>query len=335
MRILVIAGFVLFFLSVTIPFTSLASTHPCASPIPPPVTGITPVQPPASAGNLFINEVLLTPHATWNCSEVGTFTTTNDAWVEIYNSQDVAYDLTSALTTLDSGPNTNSFYFPTGSVIAAHSFLVIFPRTSSTFTTSETKTLRLLISGIPVDEVVLPTLDMPADISYGRTPDGSTTWQWLSTPTIDASNPSLPPTIPITPSRTHHTPAAVLTADASGKRNSGGTSKMDTPAANDGQTGKDQTTSDSSTLIDGDQPAWNKMPMPGTPSPSLKAITRTKTATDTSVVQAPKTDNADITTKKIAITLVATALAGSLAWCWKLFTTPASRKQSDPRKPKA
>lgn len=327
MRILVIAGFVLFVLSVTIPFTSLASTHPCASPTPPPVTGTTPVQPPANAGNLFINEVLLTPHATWNCSEVGTFTTTNDAWVEIYNSQDVAYDLNSALTTLDSGPNTNSFYFPIGSVIAAHSFLVVFPRTSSTFTTTETKTLRLLISGILVDEVALPTLDMPADISYGRTPDGSTTWQWISTPTIDASNPSLPPTIPITPSRSHHTPAAILTADASGKRSSGNTSKLDTSAANDGQTGNDQTTSGSPTLVDGVQPTWNKMPMPGIASSSPTAITRTRAAPTSSAVQAPKTDSANITTKKIAITLVAIALVGSLTWCWKLFTAPDPRKQ--------
>jgi hypothetical protein len=319
---------VLFFLSVTIPFTSLASTHPCASPLLTPASGsgTPPVQPPPAAGNLFINEVLLTPHSTWNCSELGTYTITNDAWVEIYNSQDVAYDLSSAYTALDSGPNTDGFYFPNGSVIEAHSFLVVFPRASPTFTDTETTTLRLLISGIPVDEVKLPTLDMPTDIAYGRTPDGSTTWQWLSTPTIDASNPSLPPTVPATPSRSHRTPVAVLTADASGKRQSGNNSGVNTSATNDGQTG----TSDASTLVDGVQPTWNKMPMPDLTSPSPTApIATTVTATTASsgTAQAPKVDSASVTTRKIAITLVAIALACSLIWCWKLFISPDPRKQ--------
>ena len=328
MRVLVIAGFVLFVLSVTIPFTSLASAHPCASPNPPPVTG-TLVQPPPVAGNLFINEVLLTPFSTWNCSELGTHTSINDVWVEIYNSQDVAYDLYGVNAALDSGPGTNPFYFPMGSAIAAHSFLVVFPRIGNGLFPTTT-TLRLLISGsIVIDEMKLPTLDMPADISYARTPDGSTTWQWLSTPTIDASNPSLPPTIPVTPSRSHHTPAAVLTAATSSRRSSGSSSGQNTSATNDGQTGTDLTTSTPSTLVDGNQPIWNKMPMPDftSPSPTIGTTTRTATPPATSTIQAPKTDSADITTKKIVITLVAIALACSLTWCWTLFTSPNPRKQ--------
>src|SRR5581483_8618507 len=110
------------------------------------------------------------------------------------------------------------------------------------------------------------------------------------------------------------------------KKSSASSSSQGTSAAG-GQTDSMQTPSTSLTLIDGNQPTWNKMPMPGIASPSPIATTRTKTATATSAVQAPKTDSADITTKKIAITLVAIALAGSLTWCWKLFTTPDSRKQ--------
>jgi len=322
-RILVVAGFVLFVLSVTIPFTSLASTHPCASPTPPPITG-TPVQPPAASGNLFINEVLLNPQATWNCSEVGTSTSINDAWVEIYNSQNVSYDLFGVNAALDSGPGTDPFYFPMGSAIAAHSFLVGFPRTNDLFLNSEkTSTLRLLISGSVVDEITPPSL--PADTSYARTPDGSNTWQLLTTPSIDASNPL--PQISATPSPTSHRTSVTPTPHTVRKSSSTNNSSQDTSATTGGQTDTTQTTSTSLPLVDGSQPTWNKMPMPDFTSPSPTAVTNTTTATTTSTVQAPKTDSANITTKKIVITLVAIALACSLTWCWTLFTSPDPRKQ--------
>jgi hypothetical protein len=324
-RVLVIAGFVLFVLSVTIPFTSLASTHPCASPTPPPVTGTTPVQPPAASGNLFINEVLLNPQATWNCSEVGTSTSINDAWVEIYNSQNVAYDLFGVNAALDSGPGTNPSYFPMGSVIAAHSFLVVFPRIGNGLFPTTT-TLRLLIAGsVVVDEMNLPTLNIPTDTSYARTPDGSNTWQLLTTPTIDASN--LLPQITATPFPTSHRTSVTPTPHTARKSSSTNNNSQDTSATAGGQADTTQTTSTSLPLVDGSQPTWNKMPMPDFTSPSPTAVTNTTTATTTSTVQAPKTDSADITTKKIVITLVAIALACSLTWCWKLFTSPDPRKQ--------
>lgn len=331
MRLLVIVGFVLFLLSVTIPFTSLASTHPCASPTPPSVTG-TPVQPSTDARKLFINEVLLNPHATWNCSEMnGTSTPINDAWVEIYNSQDVAYDLYGVRAALDSGAGTNPFYFPKGSAIAAHSFLVIFPRTDANFSQSETSTLRLLISGTPVDSITIPTL--PIDTSYARSPDGSDTWQILTTPTIGASNPLLQmsPTstsaisVVHTPSPTSSRRTATKTptphTSSPRKRSSGSTDTQDT-----GGTDTTSTDSASTAQVDGNQPTWNKM------SIAASLATPTATTTETSSdeqISSPSNDNSNNQAiRKLELTLVIIALAGCLLWCGKLFLPLAFRKQN-------
>ena len=75
------------FLNATTPRALSASIHGCASPNPPPVPG-SPATAPAIPGWLLINEVLLTPASTWNCSEPnGTFTPGRNAWVELYNPQ--------------------------------------------------------------------------------------------------------------------------------------------------------------------------------------------------------------------------------------------------------
>src|SRR5579859_4651080 len=98
--------------------TALATTsHACASPTPPTVAG-SPAPAPATSGILSINEVLMVPKTIWNCADTVTGATptqptpTSDTWIEIYNPQNMPYDLYSAQTVLDSGPNTNSYYFP-------------------------------------------------------------------------------------------------------------------------------------------------------------------------------------------------------------------------------
>jgi hypothetical protein len=290
------------------------------------------------SGNLFINEVLLTPQAIWNCSELVDHTSTNDVWVEIYNSQNVAYDLSSAFTSLDSGPNTNGFYFPSNSIIAAHSFLVVFPRSSGPFSATETTTLRLLISGIPVDEVKLPTLSMPMDTSYARIPDGSDTWQWLDNPTIGASNPTLQTSISSTtaaitttisrtptpkPSPTpHHTPTP-----RPSKTSRSSSSKQGSSSTDNGQADADQTGSDLSVLIDGTQPAWNKLPVPGSTPSSSTANTDTGNASTNEPLATPDDGEGNNTIRNVEMTVLAVLLAGGLFWCWKLFISPALLKQ--------
>ncbi|WP_220206582.1 lamin tail domain-containing protein [Reticulibacter mediterranei] len=335
MRTLVIASFVLFFLSVTIPFTSLASTHPCAFPTPPVVTGQL-TDPSPDAGKLFINEILLAPNANWNCSDTGNPSAGNDTWVEIYNSQDAAYNLDDVRAALDHGEGTDPFYFPVHSAIAPHSFLVVFPRTNPNFFNSETSTLRLIISGIAVDTVSLPTANMATDTSYARIPDGSNTWQILNVPTIGASNPTLQTAIS---SNTTITAIATLTRTPTpkpsptprhtptprpSKTSRSSSSKQDGSTIASG--GAIQTGSDSSVLIDGTQPAWNKLPVPGS-TPSSTASDDTGNTSTNDPLATSDDEAGNNTIRNIEMTVLAILLSGGLLWCWKLFISPVLLKQ--------
>src|SRR5712691_9467867 len=170
--------------------------HDCAPATPPPVSG--PLSDPSpKAGTLVINEVLfrLDPQSQWNCD----FPQFNQ-WLEIYDPQDQSFDLYSAHTVIDSGPNTNAFYLPFGAAIASHSFLTLFPEMSAQFTQTQTSTPRLRINGTVIDEITFPTLDL--DTSYARMPDGDANWQPASTPTISASNLPAQVTPTVTPEPT-------------------------------------------------------------------------------------------------------------------------------------
>ncbi|HWZ20478.1 MAG TPA: hypothetical protein VNW73_16905, partial [Ktedonobacteraceae bacterium] len=178
----------LFFLishfSTLISHASSVSTHGCASLIPPSVPG-SPLPVPAIPGKLLINEVLSLPGSRWNCSEQkNTFSITNDSWVELYNPQSQPYNLYTSHATLDIGSSIKPFYLPLGSVLAPHGDLALFP---SMFSGSLINTnIRLLIGGIIVDQVIIPSLAV--DQSYARIPDGSNVWQITNTPTVDSSN---------------------------------------------------------------------------------------------------------------------------------------------------
>jgi len=162
-RKLVVAFLVTLLLTIITPSFCFAqartstSGHGCAPPVPPGIPG-NPAPAPATLGIIAINEVLLFPHSTWNCSESGTYLATMDTWVELYNTQNVPFNLYAAHAVLDSGPNTNPYYFPFGASIAAHGYLVLFPRTNASFYSTETPILRLVISGVPVDQITIPTL---------------------------------------------------------------------------------------------------------------------------------------------------------------------------------
>lgn len=341
MRTLVIASFVLFFLSVTIPFTSLAAPQPtCADLTPPTVPG--PLSdPPSSPGNLFINEVLLTPNRTWVCpSDQPPPDKPLNAWVEIYNSQNVAIDLYNFQAALVSG--TDTYYFPMGSAIAAHSFLTVFPRISGA-SFSQVTQLRLVISGnIPLDTIDLPQ-SMPPDTSYARITDGGSQWQWLTTPTPGTSNPAAlqssisattataavasitrtptpkPSPTPKASPTPRHTPTPTSHASKKSKSSS---STQGSSSTDDGQ---DQTGSDSFVLVDGTQPAWNKLPVPGSPS-SSPTTANTSNASANETLAAPDDENGNNTIRNIEMTAIAILLVGSLFWCWKLFIAPVLSK---------
>ncbi|GAC1622195.1 MAG: hypothetical protein NVS4B11_15910 [Ktedonobacteraceae bacterium] len=277
---------------------------------PPTVSG-TLVQPTTTSGTLFINEALLVPHSTWNCSELGTYTPTNDTWVEIYNAQDQPFDLYSVHTSIDSGPNTNPFYLPFGSAIAPHGFLVVFPRLDPNFLATETATWRLLIGGIAVDTVTLPSLG--EDQAYARVPDGSQTWIITSTPTIDASNTTS--VMPPTPTMTKAEATAVARTHGSnkgGRSNRGGTSGRGSGGT---YVNGDGTVTIDGQQIDGVQPSWSSLQHPDT-VPTSSAATLAGNPT----VQA-STGGLDVP-HKILLTLLVATFAAALFWCLRLFHVP-------------
>ncbi len=257
--------------------------HGCASPIPPPVSG-TLTQPPATAGILFLNEILLHPRTTWNCTELSKQTANAyDVWIELYNAQNQPLDLYGVHTSIDSGPNTNAFYLPFGSAIAAHSFLVIFPFNNPRFATTQGNTLRLLIAGIPIDTVTVPPL-LP-DQSYARVPDGGATWQITATPTIDASNGQA------------GTPPA-------------GSGKAPTLSGNGG-----------SGMNSGTPPAWSALSFPNTTTPVATAPSTLLPAPSLVFSSMTSMGTMDVA-HKILLSLLVLGLVGTLFWCWRLFSSP-------------
>jgi hypothetical protein len=247
------------------------------------------VTPPTQYGTLLINEVLTLPHSTWNCSESGTYTPVNDAWVELYNPQNQPFDLYSVHSSLDSGPNTNAFYLPFGSAIAAHGYLVVFPRTA--FLSTEGTILRLIINDVVIDEVNIPPLG--ADQSYARIVDGSSTWQVTSNPTIDASN------VPAQQA----TPTPTPSTSSSSGYGSGGKYTSSTSGAN------------RKVHVDGTQPDWSILQLPTSTSSTQVVLPSREIPTTSSQPD----ENVDIM-HKIVLTLLAIALALTLLWGWQLFT---------------
>lgn len=264
---------------------ALASTsgHGCASPVPPGIPG-SPAPAPAASGVIVFNEVLLAPHSTWNCSEnSGTYFTASDAWIEFYNTQNEPYNLYTAHALLDSGPNTNQYYFPFGASIAAHGYLVIFPYlNNSVFDMTSTPTFRLVISNVVIDQVTVPALG--PDQSYARTSDGGPSWEITSTPTIDASNTSL-----ITPT------AGTLPG---------------TPSA----------TQVTQVIASGTQPTWKKMLMPmPTSQLVLAASTATAPTTPPQANSAAPTTSSISITQQIILTALIIALGITMYAGWRVL----------------
>src|SRR5260370_1752392 len=151
-------------------FTPNVSAHGCAPPSPPPVAG-SPAPAPASKGVVLLNEVLLNPQSTWNCSESGTYFVSKDTWVELYNPQNQPFNLYVVHAYLDSGPNTTIYYLPFGSAIPAHGFLFVFPRTVANFAPAPAPTIRLMIPTTTILAVNLPHL--ASDRSYAPLTHGA------------------------------------------------------------------------------------------------------------------------------------------------------------------
>ncbi len=309
---------VLFFLVLQLSLSfSPSTTQPHCAPVnPPPVSG-TLVQPPAISGVLFINEALLTPHSTWNCSEFNTYDTGHDSWIEIYNAQDQPFDLYSVHTTIDCGPNTNPFYLPFGSAIAPHGFLVVFPRMNANFSSTETATWRLLIGGIVVDEVKIPP--MGEDQSYARIPDGGSSWVIASAPTIDSGN--MASVVPPTATKTKAEATATARADRNnrgipnGNGSGNGSGGNSDDGNSDGGNGDNAGTTHGQ-RSDGVQPIWNSLHHPDAVATAPPTVIQQAG----NIFPSGNTSELDVP-HKLLLTLLVIALTLALLWCWRLFRT--------------
>ena len=278
----------LLFLAIAAPVYASTPAHGCAPMTPPPVSGSL-VTPPATPGIVVINEILNNPDSAWNCAEpAGSFTLATDSWVELYNPQNQPFNLYAARASLDDGPNTPSFHFPFGAAIAARGYFVVFPDSYTGMLNGGGLGLQLTFGGTVIDQVSTPTL--PADNAYARIPDGSTNWQITNNPTIDASN--LPST-PIT-----STPVTTKTSSGNGS----------------GSTGTGDTTP---TLVTGKQPGWEKLQLPAVDSAATPISNSPLVA---SPIASPISSAWDVQ-RRIILTVLVVALALSLFWCWKQFSS--------------
>lgn len=279
-------------------------THACAPLAPPPVAG-SPVPPPSTPGIVLFNEILTNPGSTWNCSEpTGTFSIMSDSWIELYNPQSRPFNLYAVHAYIDTGPNTFRFYLPFGADVAPNGFLVVFPNSAASSTLLAGSNLRLMFaaSDMPIDQVNIPGL--VTDDSFGRIPDGSSTWQITTTPTINASNIETSSTTP-TPN-----PSTPQGSSGSGSSGSSGSS---------GGTGSTQTAS-TPPFATGTQPAWNKLVLPQ----GTAAASPTNSVVNPPLTNTPSPASANSASDvqhRILLTVLLILLAGSLFWCWKVYSS--------------
>ena len=293
------------------PVDASGPTHGCAPAIPPTVAG-SPSPVPATPGIILFNEVLLNPATAWNCSDTAGASSPTDSWIELYNPQSQPLNLYSGHAMLDTGPGTNPYYFPLGASIAARGFLVVFPFTRLSFTSSVTLSVRLVVDGAIIDQITIPQLN--PDQSYARMPDGNGKWQLTSTPTIDVSNM----TGLVTP-----TPTPTKSSGTSSGNGSNGNSSN----GNSSNSSSSTTTASNTKIVSGVQPAWTKITLPVTPTPSTISDTGTSTPTTlsapSSTPASPTGDSFD-TPRRIIVTLLLIALAATLFWCWRIFSSPSA-----------
>ena len=266
---------------------SARSAHGCAPPVPPSVPG--PLVPaPATPSIVRINEVLYAPVTPWNCLDQGKSSYGTDSWIELYNPTNQALDLSASHAAFNSNISPYPFYFPPGVAIDARSFLVLFPDAGTNLLASGAN-LTFTINGVTVDQLTIPTL--APDQSYARVPDGANTWQITISPTIDASNSNT------SPKRTPTPTSSSRGSTGSGSYGSGTEHTSSTP-----------------TLVNGTQPAWNKLQLPT----SVPVSTATTNISLTVLSPPPANSISDIP-HRVLLTILLVALAFMLFCCWRLF----------------
>jgi hypothetical protein len=301
--------FSLFLMNMPVQATHLhmsPSTHPCAPNTPPPVSGT--LLPASTPGDVMINEVLTNPNTSWNCQDplVGSGPNFN-SWIELYNPRSQPLDLftSHAYISLDGGSTRQTL--PFGSAIAPNNFLAVFPLENN----AQPPQMWNIILAIPspTGETILDQASIPVllpDQSYGRIPDGSSNWQIVGQPTIDASNDASNQPITATPTKTSH-PSQTATPTKIPKPTKGTSASSDP-----GTVGAPNT---------GTQPVGNQLQTPSSTAP----ITGSPATASTPIFgqSAPSASNTTSDAWQIAILISLLLLfCGTLLWGWRLFRTP-------------
>ena len=286
---------------------SMVTGHGCAPNTPPPVAG-TPVAPPATAGIIWINEVLSNPNSVWNCSEPsGSFSTSTDSWIELYNPQNQPFDLYAVHAEISLDGGTNWSTLPFGSAIASGGFLVVFPLENATTPPPAAWNLVLAFPSVNaiIDQASVPAL-LP-DQSYARVPDGSASWQLVGQPTIAASNNASAQPVTATPTKTPtSTRTPTLTPTPTSKPARGGSSGGTTGAA--------------TPINAGTQPAGNQLQLPSTAEPLTTTPGTQPLSFSGQPPPGPAGRGLDLW-HLAALGALLLLFCGALAWCWRLFRT--------------
>ena len=153
-------------------------------------------------------------------------TTSDPDWIELFNSSDNAVDI-SGYKIYDSGGQSGSkakMTVPAGTTIVSKGYYVIVvddaasanPTGSNFGLSSAGEEVWLESSaGYVIDDVIFPDMTASSTISYGRKPDGSSTWEILTTVTKNKPNSATAATITgiaINPTTPKATDAVVVSA---------------------------------------------------------------------------------------------------------------------------
>jgi hypothetical protein len=275
-----------------------------------------PTTPPAQAGTLLINEVLLSSKQTWSCPGSTSVPDAEDnSWIELYNPMALSFNLYTVHAAIDGGPGTTSMYLPFGSAITARGFLTIFPAKSIIFPNGapETFTRRLLFSGTVIDQITLPS-NLGEDQSYARIPDGGSRWEITNTPTIGISNVLPTPTPKPLPTPKPVTVKKKSSSKTSLKTSSKTTSSKTTSAQTDTTTGG----STNPSLASGVQPAWSQLQLPTTPATEPAAVS----PLDATTIPSPTNSTNGDVLRNMLFAGVAIVLVGALLLWWRRFKHP-------------
>ncbi len=271
--------------------------------------------PPEQAGTILINEVLLSSKKTWSCPGSTSVPGSEDnSWIELYNPMALSFNLYIVHAAIDGGSGTTAMYFPFGTAIAAHGFLIIFPDKSIIFPNGapETFTRRLLFTGTVINQITIPS-NLGEDQSYARIPDGGSKWEITNTPTIGISN-----VLPTPTPKPVRTPKPATVKKKSSSKISVKTTTNKTTSTQIGTTTTGESTNPP--VANGVQPAWSQLQLPATSSsPQTTPSVATVSPVDTAATSSPANSASGDVPRNILFTGLAAAFIGALLWWWRRF----------------